>query len=239
MDFTNLYTTRPKKNVDEDLAEIVATFRELLKHGETRVKLINYHQGLPLCYPATIVGVENGMIDLDIHPQQAVAIQRDRYTFIRCEAFSHAIGAHVQYINIRKRAATLLRFFYADIMAEKRSALRLVLNPATDAAFETPDGKVSGKLIDLSTGGATVMTEHAPDIPEGAEFKLQFMLPNIIQNTHTIAATPAFYLGTTERGGSHLIRFVITPDKNLEQQISQYLFQRQVEIIRDLKDESL
>ncbi|MDD5284304.1 MAG: PilZ domain-containing protein [Desulfuromonadaceae bacterium] len=239
MDFINLYITRPKKNVDEDLAEIVATFRELLKRGETRVKLINYHQGLPLCYPATIVGVENGMIDLDIHPQQAVAIQRDRYTFIRCDAFSHAIGAHVQYINVRKRAATLMRFFYADIMAEKRSALRLVLNPATDAAFETPEGKVSGKLIDLSTGGATVMTEHAPEIPERAEFKLQFMLPNIIQNTHTIAATPALYLGTTEQGGSYLIRCVITPDKNLEQQISQYLFQRQVEIIRDLKDESL
>lgn len=238
MDFSHLYTTRPQKSVDDDLADIIATFRDLLKAKKTGIKLINYHQGLPLCYGATIEGVDHGMIDLDIHPQQAVAIERDHYTFIRCDAFSHTIGAQVQYINVHKRAATLMKFFFADIMAEQRHDIRLMLNPPTEAAFETPQGTVNGRLFDLAVGGAAVLCDHSVDLPEGDALKLQFMLPNIIQNTHTIAATPAHHVGTSELDGAHLVRFTITPDKNVEQLISQYLFQRQVEIIRELKEAS-
>jgi len=239
MDFSHLYTTRPQKSVDDDLADIIATFRDLHKAKKTGIKLINYHQGLPLCYAATIEGVDHGMIDLDIHPQQAAAIERDHYTFIRCDAFSHTIGAHVQYINVRKRAATLMKFFFADIMAEQRHNIRLMLNPATDAAFETPQGTINGKLFDLAVGGAAVLCEQAADLTEHSELKLQFMLPNIIQNTHTIAATPARHVGTSELDGAYLVRFAIAPDKSVEQHISQYLFQRQVEIIRELKEASL
>ncbi len=239
MDFTHLYSTRPRKSVDEDFADIIATFQDLLESGRTGIKLINYYHGLPLCYPASIEGVEHGMIDLDIHPQQAVAIERDKYTFIKCDAFPHTIGAHVQYINVHKRTAVLMRFFFAEIMAEQRNAIRLRLNPATDAAFESPGGTVHGKLYDLSAGGASVLVEQAVDIPDDTELTLQFMVPNIIQNTHTIVATPARYVDTLERPGSSLMRFTITPDKNVEQHISHYVFQRQVEIIRDLKEASI
>lgn len=239
MDFSHLYSTRTRKSVDEDSAEIIATFLGLIKAKKSGVKLINFHQGMPLCFPASIAGADHGMIDLDVHPQQAVAIERDHYTFIKCDAFTNIIGAQVQYINVRKRAATLMRFFFAEIMADQRQALRLMLSPPTDAAFEFPEGTVNGKLYDLSVGGAAVVTEHAAEIPDGTALKLQFMLPNIIQNTHTIAATPARYVGTAELAGAHLVRFAINPDKSVEQHISQYLFQRQVEIIRDLKEASI
>ncbi len=186
MDFSHLYISRPQKSVDEDAADIIAKFRELFKAKKTGVRLINYHQGLPLSFPATIVGVEHGLLDLDIHPQQAVAIERDRYTFLKCDAFAFSIGARVQNVNIFKRAATLTRFFFADVMAEQRHALRLTLNPTTDAAFEIPEGTVTGKLYDLSVGGATVLTDQPVNIPSGTDVKLQFLLPNIIQNTHII-----------------------------------------------------
>lgn len=239
MDFSYLYSTRPRKSVDEDLADIVATFRDLLKAKKTAVKLINYYQGLPLCYPATIVGVDHGMLDLDIHPQQAVAIERNHYSFIKCDGFPHMIGAHVQYINVHKRAVTLMRFFFAEIMAEHRNAIRLMLEPATDAAFETPEGRISGKLYDLSVGGAGILIDYPCTLPVGIELKLQLMVPNIVQNTHVIATTAASYLGSSEREEGYLVRLAIFPDKAVDQHISQYLFQRQVEIIRGLKEASI
>ncbi|OGU13067.1 MAG: hypothetical protein A2076_07245 [Geobacteraceae bacterium GWC2_53_11] len=239
MDFSYLYSTRPRKNVDEDMADIVATFRDLLKVKKTAVKLVNYYQGLPLCYPATIVGVDHGMLDLDIHPQQAVAIERGHYTFIKCDGFPHMIGAHVQYINVHKRAVTLMKFFFAEIMAEHRHAIRLMLTPPTNAAFEAPKGPVKGQLYDLSVNGAGILVDHPCEMPEGTELKLQLMVPNIVQNTHVIATTSASFVGTSERDGAYLVRLAISPDKAVEQHISQYLFQRQVEIIRDLKEASV
>lgn len=238
MDFSFLYSTRIEKSYDDDQEQIVACFRELFKQGKTRVSLVNYYKGLPLSYPATIAVVDRGVLELDIHPQQAVAIDKDRYAFIRCPAFSHVVGAHVQYVNVRKQAATLKGFFFAELMAERRNAIRLELDPPTEAAFEAGGESQQGRLVDLSMSGAAITFDHTPSFEAGFETDLQFMLPNIIQNTFAKVKAPARYLGSTEQKGTQLLRFTMSPDKTLEQQISHYIFQRQVEIIRELKEMS-
>ncbi|MBI2353782.1 MAG: PilZ domain-containing protein [Deltaproteobacteria bacterium] len=238
MDFSFLYSTRIENTYDDDQTRILACFRELLKQGKTRVSLINYYKGLPISYPATIAVVDRDVLDLDIHPQQAVAINKDRYAFIRCPAFSHVVGAHVHYVNVRKQAATLKGFFFAELMAERRNAIRLELDPPTEAVFELQGESLQGRLVDLSMSGAAVRFEQPPSFEDGFETMLQFMLPNIIQNTLAKVKAPARHLGTTELDGAYLLKFSIAPDKALEQQISHYIFQRQVEIIRELKEMS-
>lgn len=238
MDFSFLYSTRIETNYDDDQAQILACFRDLLKQGKTRVSLVNYYKGLPISYPATIAVVDRDVLELDIHPQQAVAIDKDRYAFIRCPAFSHVVGAHVHYVNVRKQAASLKGFFFAELMAERRNAIRLELDPPTEAVFEFQGESLQGKLVDLSMSGAAVRFENSPSIDDGLETMLQFILPNIIQNTSAKIKVPARLLGTSEHKGAHLLKFSITPDKALEQQISHYIFQRQVEIIRELKEMS-
>lgn len=239
MDFSHLYTTRIENNIDDDLRHILETFRELIKHGKTGIKLINYYQGLPLCYPATVVSVDHEILDLDIHPQQAVAIERDRYTFIRCDAFKHDICAHVQYVNIKKRAVSLRKFFFVEIMAEQRNSIRLVMDPPAEANFDLQGVKVNGRLLDISMTGAAVKLDHLYEFEEGFETILQIMLPNIAQNTHEQSKLPAKHVATKKLDDSYLCIFSITPDKILEQHISKFIFQRQVEIIRDLKDASI
>jgi hypothetical protein len=239
LDFSHLYTTKIEKNFDDDQAYIIETFRDLLKQGKTVIKLLNYYQGLPLCFPATIVSIEHDIIDLDINPQQAVAIERDHHTFIRCDAFKHDICAHVQYVNVLKRAAALKKFFFVEIMAEQRNTIRLVMDPPAEALFEVGGTKVNGSLIDISMSGAAVRVEHLPECGEGFETTLQIKLPNIIQNSYEISLVPARHVATKDRDNSYLFIFSITPDQVLEQHISKYIFQRQVEIIRDLKDASI
>jgi len=64
------------------------------------------------------------------------------------------------------------------------------------------------------------------------------MLPNILQNTLSSFKVPATYVGTLEEQKTSLCKFSISIDKNLEQIISKYIFQRQVEIIQELRDAS-
>jgi c-di-GMP-binding flagellar brake protein YcgR len=238
LDFTHLYTTLPEKSVDEDLAVIQETFRDLIKKGKTNVKLINYYHGLPLSFPATMISIDHGMLDLDVHAQQAVAIERDRYTFIRCDAFKWIICANIQYVNAQKRAATLTGFKYIEIMAERRNAIRLRLNPPSEAIFGCNGTSVQGKLYDLSMNGLAITTVTAPECEVGQETRIQFMLPNILQNSCTNVEVPATLVGVNDDDKTYLCKFSITVDKSLEQLISKYIFQRQVEIIQDLRDAS-
>jgi hypothetical protein len=239
LNFTHLYTTRIENTIDDDLQHILATFKELINKGKTGIKLINYYQGLPLCYPATMVSVDREILDLDINPQQAVAIQREHYTFIRHNAFKHDVCAHVQYVNVKRRAVSLKNFFFVEIMAEQRNSIRLVMDPPADATFDIQGVQVNGKLLDISMTGAAVKVEQLPELEEGFETTLHIMLPNIIQNTHDLSQLPAQHVATKKLEDSYKCIFSITPDKILEQHISKYIFQRQVEIIRDLKDASI
>lgn len=239
MDYLHLYTTRPEKSVDDDLASIQETFRELIRKGKTGIKLINYYQGLPLSFPATLMSIDHGMLDLDVHPQQAVAIERDRYTFLRCEAFKWDVCATIQYVNSKKRAATLTKFFFIEILAERRNAVRLRLNPPADATFLLNSSSlIHGKLEDLSMNGLAITTATAPECEAGVETEIHFMLPNILQNSYNDFKIPATYVGGIEREGSYLCKFAISINKNLEQIISKYIFQRQVELIQELRDAS-
>lgn len=239
MDFSFLYSTRIEKTYDDDQAKILDTFKDLSTQGKLGVSLINYYKGLPLSYPATIESVSNATLELDIHPQQAVAIEKYRYAFIRCPALPHVVGAHVLYVNVRKQAATLRNFFFAEILAERRNAIRLELEPPTEASFQVGSETLPGTLVNLSMQGAAILTDGI-SLPEDAfDTTLQFKLPNIIQNTLTTVKAPARYVGSTELDKSKVLRFSMVPDKALEQQISQYIFQRQVEIIRELKDMSV
>lgn len=236
MDHTHLYTTRPQKSVSDDLTEILATFKELLKDGKTAIKLVNYHQGLPLTFPAQIMGLEHGMLEVEIHPQQAVAIERDHVTFIRCDAFRQHIGVRVQYINVKKCAATLNGFFFIDIMADKRNSVRLTLDPPCNAAFGLNGSSVSGKLVDLSMTGMAIKVNQLPEIPEQHETTIKFSLPDITSGAEKNMETLARFVRSFASPEGHSLAFSIEPDRIVDQHISRYLFQRQVEIIQKLRD---
>jgi hypothetical protein len=239
LDFSHLYSTRPEKSVDDDLALIQETFRDLIKKGKTGVKLINYYNGLPLSFPAKMISLDHGMLDLDVHPQQAVAIERDHYTFLRCDALKWDICANIQYVNAQKRAATLTKFFFIEILAEKRNAIRLRLTPPTDAFFEyNGTSLIHGKLIDLSMNGLAITTSDALECEIGQEAQINFMLPNVLQNTLTNLKVPATFVDVLEGEKKHFCKFSISVDKNLEQLLSKFIFQRQVEIIQELRDAS-
>jgi hypothetical protein len=239
MDISSLYHTVIEKSHDEDQTRIIETLKELIEQGETNIKLINFYQGLPLAFPATLVSVEHGLLDIDLHGQQAIAVSQDRFTFIRCEAFAHDIGAHVKYINPRKQAATLDRFFFAEIMAERRNAIRLSLDPPPEVTVTVQNEEFRGKVLNISMGGVAIQLDSRPAAEDGFEIAFRFMLPNLVRNTSDAVQLTGQHVGTLERDQGCILKISFTPDKRNDQLISQYLFQRQVEIIRELKAASI
>lgn len=237
MDSTSIYSTRIVKSFDEDQAEIFAALKSALAGKKLPpLKLINYFKGLPLMYTATVAAVERGILDLDVQPQQAVAMAADHYTLIRCKLFPHDIAAHVQYINVPRHAASLSRLRFAEIMAERRCSVRLELAHPTQAAFSFQGQDMPGKLFDISTSGAAISIDGYFDMPPGIETVLRFMLPDLAQNKLFPLKVEARLVQIEGGASPYNYCFDFYPEKIVEQQLSRYIFQRQIEIIRDLKD---
>lgn len=237
MDFTSLYSTRIQKTYDDDQADILKTFLEKgsSKDGSV-VSLTNYYRGLPVNYPATFLGVEHGNIDLDVNPQQAIAMASDHYTLIRSNLFPYPIVAHVQYINVKKHVASLNKFCFVDVLAEKRAAVRLNLDPPVRATIMHGEQGIAGNLVDISTQGLAITVEDFAALEIGGEMPVKFMLPDSVLLKQTLVKVPATLVDISESASPYRCRFRISPEKHQEQMISRYIFQRQVEIIKGLKE---
>ncbi|WP_281184519.1 PilZ domain-containing protein [Trichlorobacter lovleyi] len=233
MNITDLYSTRIQKNFDEDQAEILAVLQANLKQP---LKLINYYKGIPLSYPATIASISKGIVDLDVHEVQAFTIEQTHSAFIRSPLFRHALFAQAQYVNVSKRAAAFVQFSYVEIMAEHRSFVRVAVDSQEPVSIESPLGTIEGQLYDISLSGLNILIDHTCPLEPGAETTVQFVLRSPETAQAINARLPATLIGIAGDVPPYSYRFAINPEKQLESQISQYIFQRQVAIIRGVKE---
>jgi len=239
MDYTSLYSTRIQKTFDDDQADILKTLQNNCKSKNgLKVILVNYYKGLPIIYPATILGVELGNIDLDVNSQQAVAISADHYTLIRSQLFPYTVLAHAQYVNVKKHAVSLNKLSFIEVLAEKRAAVRLDLDPPVRATIQYGDQTIRGELVDISTIGVGLTVDTYTEVESGAELSVRFMIPDPVLQKQTLIKVPATIANIAGSASPYSYKFRIAPEKHQEQLISRYSFQRQVEIIRNLKEKS-
>ena len=263
MDFTSLYSTRIQNSFDDDQADIFKAFlgNKSAKDG-SKVSLINYFKGLPIVSTATILGVDHGNLDLDVNPLQSVAISIDRYTLIRSKLFPFPLAARVLYVNIKKHMVSLNKLCYIEILAEKRAAVRVDLEPPLRATMLCNDQAVDGDLVDISLQGIAMEVKEFVPLENGSDLSLKFMLPDLalmkqalvthqslVSHTpagqavpspppikQTLIKVPATLVAVEGDGSPYRYKFKIKPEKHQEQLIARYSFHRQVEIIHGLKD---
>ena len=263
MDFTSLYSTRIQNSFDDDQADIFKAFigNQTVK-DVSKVNLINYFKGLPIMSTATILGVDHGNLDLDVNPLQAVAISLDRYTLIRSKLFPFPLAARVLYVNIKKHMVSLNKLCYIEILAEKRAAVRVDLEPPLRATMLFDDQAVDGELMDISLQGIAIEVKEFVPLENGSELSIKFMLPDLalmkkalmhhqsLANQasddqeapgqplikQTLIKVPASLVAIEGDGSPYRYKFRIKPEKHQEQLIARYSFNRQVEIIHGLKE---
>jgi len=238
MDFSHYFHTRTKVSVDADRAGISAGFQDLVREGlNLKLRLSTYYKGLPISYPAIIDDYGFGVLNLEVHQQQAVALETVRRAFISCDHFDCSLLCEVVSVDVRRRSAALKNFSFVDVMAERRESLRLQLEPRTPAEI-LGVGLVAGALSDISLGGCCIRTERHTQLQRGSEYKLRLKIPNLLQKTMNNVEIPARFLDCTSDRDNDICSFAFSADASEETVISRYTFQRQVEIVRELKDAS-
>lgn len=228
------YQLVTQTNGKEDTAAIVAVLRDI-KTGTLKndLKLLNYHHEVPVSYGVTIDSIDGDAVEFTVHQAQAAILGLQKQTLMKSSHFPEGLGVHcfVEYINVRNRMTVLSRFAYAAIRADRRSAVRVrVGEPSVETAYQAEGQSVQGVLKDISvTGLAMVTPEELPTgIPETGTLTL-----NLLGNRLTVKAT---MVRSAAVGEGCLITFRIELDAKMEEIVSQFIYSRQVEIIRELKE---
>jgi c-di-GMP-binding flagellar brake protein YcgR len=116
------------------------------------------------------------------------------------------------------------------VRADRRLSVRVELTDPVYATFTSPTTTVSGRLHDMSVTGIAFTVDTDPGIAISEAGTVTVTLPI------GLVSLPAALLKVTPQEEGVRLAFQIEPNRESEEQISRYIFQRQVEIIKELKD---
>jgi len=222
------------KDGKQDLAEIVQTFRNIKAgHHKNDLRLINYYHEVPVSYPVTIEGIEEDTVDLIVHQVQAMVLSMQKQVLIKSAAFPKGYGVHamVEHLSIKKNVAILGRFAYASIRADRRESVRVAVEEKIIATYQAEEQTVEGQLRDISLTGFAL---HSPTpLPTGIKEEGVASIPL----GETVLVLPTRLITTLQKDDGYLHAFNFNVDKHADKVISQYIYNRQVDIIRNLKEQ--
>ncbi|KAF0221329.1 MAG: hypothetical protein FD174_467 [Geobacteraceae bacterium] len=228
---SDVYQLMNVSDVKEDSRAIVKILRDIKDRKlDNDLRLLNYYHEIPVSYPASVDHVEDDMVDMTVHQHQAAVMHHEKMTFLKSRHFPHDVIAKVFRADVNRSLAILSKFAYALVRAERRRFVRVKISEKIDVTFTSANSRCSGSLTDISVGG---MSLHVDD-NSALEINATGMLAvTLLDKALDI---PGTLLKIVEEGGMHKYLFEIETTSRIENLISQFIFQRQLEIIRELKD---
>jgi len=217
-----------------DSAAIIKVFSEMVAGRlKSDITLLNYYDEVPVSYGSTIAAVEGDSVELKVHEHQALVLKHDSSTLIKSRHFHNELGVHcyASYVNVAKKIAILHNFAYAQIRAERREAVRVKVRDRLPSKFSYGGVTIEGNLLDISGSGVSIQSDLVPATNSDQGGVLTF----------TLAGTPvrvagSFVRATANGSEGHICVFKIKPDRATDNIIGRFIYQRQVEIIQQLKE---
>lgn len=221
----------------EDSLVIVQAMKALI--GQ-RFSILGYYKEIPVSYDAKLLSVENEMAEFEVHDYQAKVISMQRRALIYSHEkapFREDMIAEAFYVNIAKKRVILCKFGYAKILSNMRRFVRVELDDIrADAELVVAGDFFTGSIKDISLGGAAIIFNSSLNLDAGSEVNLFLKLPNPVNQQITEVGLTANIINVA--GATAPYRYLIEfhTEKNSQQQIAYFINQRQVEIIKELKD---
>lgn len=220
----------------EDMLVILQFLQGMI--GQT-FSFLNYYKEIPVSYDATLLSIENEMAEFAVHEYQAKVINIEKKTLI----YSHALSpfpedmvAEAFYVSAAKKRVVLCNFGYSIIRSDMRRFVRVFLDHPVETELIFEGDIVKGNVIDLSLGGAAISTMSSDLLVPGLDINIFLKLPELHGGSWLevgMRATIVKVIGTS----APFICFIeFHAEKHSQQQIAYYINQRQVEIIKELKD---
>ena len=150
--------------------------------------------------------------------------------------FPDDICGEAFYVNSAKKRVILCRFGYAKIRSSLRRFVRVRLDRRIQAELMYEGQNLVGAVKDISLGGSAILFDSSDILIPGSEVNLFLKLPEGNGDDITEVGVTATVVDVFGEEAPFTCIFEFHPEKHSQQHIAYFINQRQVEIIKELKE---
>jgi len=220
-----------------DEQRIVGLLQQLkVERPEASLTLINIYKELPITHPATICEIRGRHVELTTSELQLAAIAQCNEVFIRGPYLEQTVLGRLESLDIRRNLVRLCDFATVELKAENRQTVRVRLHKPIGVILHCGSDRISGVVQDISLGGCCINTLVRGSL-EGAR-DLRIELKIIDKNTGLPNCTriPCTLVQCSGDSAPFRCAFRFQHDQQTEQFLATLVNQRQLEILKELRD---
>ncbi len=201
-------------------------------------KLLNIYKGLCINTSSKIIKKKDNLIYVRVEQLQGILMKNEKETVLQSSNFLKDIRASVKYVDLEKKIAILENFQFLNSNANARKYSRVTCLTRTPVILSHPAGTVNGEILDISINSIAIKAKYREMMEKikQKDVTMTFVLPtgNHIDGFVKLnVKAKAVYILCKD----YKCKIVcdLYKDENNEAVLMEYVYNRQKEIIVEVK----
>lgn len=202
---------------------------------KTEFSFLNIYKELPITSYGTIFEIKESTVEFITNEIQFSAISEAKEVLIQSNLMNKSIlGKAIDFDN-RRLQVTLGEFTFAEVHVDKRTSVRVRLRLPMNVQMAIDGNQLAGVIRDISLGGVCVTTFAGDFLEKASNIELRIKL--LHQGTNELMETliPSRLARIDRTGVQTHCALVFNHTPQSERVLSTFIYQRQLEIIKELK----
>jgi hypothetical protein len=208
-----------------------------VKENSRIVNLVNIYKELPISNNAEILEVRGARVVMHTNELQIATIKSCSETFIESEHFPLFILGRLEEYDIKRSTVTLINFSYAEVYTNLRNTVRVRLSKPTNVVMKLDNNiNISGIIQDISYGGCGMNTlaTDGLDNANGVSLNLKLWDPSTSQ--YIEVDIPCVVVRVDNSRSPFKVALNFIHNKQTQELVSKFIYQRQMEIVKELRE---
>lgn len=220
----------------DDEAAIFTIFRDVFaREPGALFSLLNIYKELPICNNATIFDIKGKNIEFRATPLQVAAIANSTETIVQAPFFNMSVMGRLVYLDLPHQLVCLGRFSYAEVLIDKRNTVRVKLRIPLNVILHADGKTIPGVVRDISLGGCGLTTLLGQELEKAEDISLHIKIMHEGKVVEIDVPSRVVRVGD---GPPHECAMTFQHTSESERILSVFIYQRQLEIIRELREKS-
>lgn len=212
-------------------------FQELLSSaGDPGITLTNIYKEIPITCPASICQIRGHHMELQTSELQLAAILQCSEAYIQSPLIEAPVLGRLDRFDIQLHTVQLSNFCYRELHVNSRCTVRVRFKKPINIIANAGPNKISGVIHDISLGGCCINTLVRHGLEGADDLQLALKLMEHATGQALSMQIPCSLIRVTGDRPPFMcsLRFNHTPQS--EQLLSIYINQRQLEILKELRE---
>jgi hypothetical protein len=194
--------------------------------------LMNMFKGIPLVYKATLLNIDNDLVQFEVEPPSSVCLNWDSHTTILDDRNTNAIKSRVVAFDVIKGIVQLDDLVYFDRGMSHRTSVRVEPDEVIPATITRGEESVAGEVIDVSLTGFGIRMPTSSKVP----LQLNDHVRVSLKMMDFLVGPRGTIVNIRKENEYNRLAFRFAEDVTIPVAIARYVIHRRAEIHREIRN---